>query len=121
MTIRFAASKASGNSILARALAMPVPLDAANDNGNAICSDRLLKGALRHFAEHGLAAAERARQNAEQAFFAGDRAEYQWWLAICGALDRRMAAAVAFHSRAGAGTGTTASKRVRRRKAPVQS
>jgi hypothetical protein len=99
MTIRFAASKASGSSILARALAMPVPLAAANDNGDAICSDRLLKVALRHFAEHGLSAAERARQNAEQAFFADRREDYRWWLAICGVLDRRMAAAVAFRSR----------------------
>ena len=98
MTIRFAASKASGSSILARALAMPVPLQAANDNGDAICSDRLLKAALRHFAEHGLSAAERARQNAEAAFFAGQREDYQWWLGICGALDRRMAAAVAFRN-----------------------
>lgn len=96
MTIRFAASTASGSSVLARALAMPLPLDAANDNGNAICSDHLLKAALRHFAEHGLAAAERARENAQRAFFAGNREDYRWWLAICGALDRRMAAAVAF-------------------------
>lgn len=99
MTIRFAASKASGSSILARALSMPLPLEAANDNGNTICSDRLLKAALRHFAEHGLSAAETARQNAERAFFAGEREDYQWWLAICGALDRRMAAAVAFRNR----------------------
>ena len=98
MTIRFAASKASGSSILARALATPVLLKAANDNGDANYSDKLLKAALRHFAEHGLAAAERARENAEQAFFADKREDYQHWLAICGALDRRMAAAVAFHS-----------------------
>jgi len=59
MTIRFAASKASGSSILARALSRAVPLAAANDNGNPICSDRLLKAALRHFAEHGLSATVR--------------------------------------------------------------
>lgn len=96
MTFRFAASKTCRSSVIARSLAMPVLLDAANDNGDAICSDRLLKAALRHFANHGLAAAERARQNAERAFFAGSREDYQYWLAICGALDRRMAAAVAF-------------------------
>ena len=60
--------------------------------------DRLLKAALRHFAEHGLSAADCARQNAERAFFDGEREDYQWWLAICGALDRRMAAAVAFRN-----------------------
>ena len=47
--------------------------------------------ALRHFAEHGLAAAQRARRQAEAAFFAGDRQGYQWWLEICRALDRAMA------------------------------
>ena len=96
MTIRFAASKTSGASVAARVLSMRIPPEAVNDNGNAICSDRLLQGALRHFAEHGLSAAERARENAERAFFAGSRQDYQWWLAICAALDRRLAAAVGF-------------------------
>ena len=98
MTIRFAASKTSRSSAIARALSVPVRLDAVNDNGDAICSDRLLKAALRHFAEHGLSAAERARENAETAFFAGSREDYRWWLGICAALDRRMAAAVAFRN-----------------------
>ncbi|HEX7751361.1 MAG TPA: hypothetical protein VF440_03085 [Novosphingobium sp.] len=68
---------------------------AANDNHHGFTEDALLRAALRHFAEHGLGAAEQARRNAERAFFAGDRADYDWWLAICRTLDRRMAAAVA--------------------------
>ena len=65
---------------------------AANDNGEAEVSDRLLYAALRHFAQHGLGAAREARNQAEKAFFAGDRAAYDWWNAICRTLDRRIAA-----------------------------
>jgi len=67
----------------------------ANDNGGSRASDAMLHAALRHFAEHGLAAAQRARRQAEAAFFAGDRQGYQWWLEICRALDRRMASELA--------------------------
>ena len=63
----------------------------ANDNGTDRASDAMLHAALRHFAEHGLAAAHRARKQAEAAFLAGDRQGYDWWLEICRALDRRMA------------------------------
>jgi hypothetical protein len=91
MTIRFAAPR---DAILARldprkvheACKLP-----ANDNGASRPSDAMLHAALRHFAEHGLAAAQRARKQAESAFFAGDRQAYQWWLEICRTLDRRMA------------------------------
>lgn len=74
-----------------------MPLNAANENGTGIGGDRLLHAALRHFAEHGLSAAARARANAEDAFFAGRSDDYRWWMAICTALDRRMSAATAFH------------------------
>ncbi|MXP41033.1 hypothetical protein GRI75_05160 [Altererythrobacter soli] len=50
-----------------------------------------MRAALRHFADHGLAAASHARRRAETAFFAGDREAYRWWLGICRTLDRRMA------------------------------
>lgn len=63
----------------------------ANDNGSPGASDAMLHAALRHFAEHGLAAAQRARKQAEAAIVAGDRQSYLWWLEICRALDRRMA------------------------------
>ena len=91
MTIRFAAPPQALAPRLSRreigqACGMP-----ANDNGGARASDAMLHAALRHFAEHGLAAAHRARKQAEAAFFAGDQQGYQWWLEICRALDRRMA------------------------------
>ena len=68
--------------------AMAVP---ANDHAAAADMDGLLHAALRHFAEHGLAAAHRARRQAEAAFRSNDRQGYQWWLEICRALDRAMA------------------------------
>jgi len=87
MTIRFAAPPSvSCRRKLRESCRFP-----ANDNGADRTSDALLHAALRHFAEHGLTAAQRARKQAEAAFFAGDRQGYQWWLEICRALDRRMA------------------------------
>lgn len=95
MTIRFAAAnRGFFNAFVEHVLVASVPLRAANDNVHGTSNDRLLKAALRHFAEHGLCAAEQARENAERAFFAGDRPTYRWWLAICHTLDRRMADAV---------------------------
>jgi hypothetical protein len=67
----------------------------ANDNGGERPTDAMLHAALRHFAEHGMAAAHRARRQAEAAFFSGDRKGYDWWLEICRALDRRMAGELA--------------------------
>ena len=96
MTIHFAAACSNPMSTLARYRRAPLPLNAANDNGCGIGGEQLLHAALRHFAEHGLSAASRARQNAEEAFFAGRSEDYRWWMAICTALDRRMSAAVAF-------------------------
>lgn len=96
MTIHFAAACSDPLSNLARLRRAPLPLNAANDNGSGIGGEQLLHAALRHFSEHGLSAASRARQNAEEAFFAGRSEDYRWWMAICTALDRRMSAAVAF-------------------------
>ena len=95
MSIRFAAAR-HGDSCVNRVLGMPRRYSAANDNGGGRqCDDRMLRAALRHFAAHGLGAAEAARREAETAFFAGDRKTYDWWLGICRMLDRRMADAVA--------------------------
>jgi hypothetical protein len=55
----------------------------------------MLHAALRHFAEHGLAAAHRARGQAEAALRADDRQGYLWWLDICRTLDRRLAGELA--------------------------
>jgi hypothetical protein len=97
MSIHFAAAMVNPVSICLGIRRAPMPLDAANDNGDPAGGERLLQAALRHFAEHGLSAAGRARDNAEKAFFEGRSQDYRWWMAICTALDRRMPAAVAFH------------------------
>ena len=95
MTIRFAAANPEHNPIVARLLDAPLRLGAVNDNSPGLCSDQLLKAALRHFAQHGLGAAEHARGLAEEAFFAGESERYRWWLSICRTLDRRMADTIA--------------------------
>ena len=91
MTIRFAAPPSAIAPRMSPRMAREACGLPANDNGGARATDAMLHAALRHFAEHGLAAAQRARKQAEAAFFAGDRQGYQWWLEICRALDRRMA------------------------------
>jgi hypothetical protein len=96
MSIRFAA--AHRQDLVARVFAGAAPLRAANDNPGGFAQDVVLKAALRHFARHGLGAAEQARIAAEAAFFANDREGYRHWLAVCGALDRRMAAAISARS-----------------------
>ena len=89
MTIRFRGAYGARSPRLAPLQTPATILRPANDNAAGL--DLMLHAALRHFAEHGLAAAQRARRQAEAAFFAGDRQGYQWWLEICRALDRRMA------------------------------
>ena len=96
MSIRFAPAARGDSTALARTLKTRRGLVPANDNTGTFGGEKLLGEALRHFARHGLGAAEMARANAEQAFFAGNRDRYQHWLDICRLLDRRMAAAVAF-------------------------
>ena len=98
MTIRFAAATRGEHGIVTRFLAASVPLRAANDNAWDLSRDRIVQGALRHFARHGLAAARIAQSNAEDAFFAGDRDGWRWWMAICRTLDRRLAAGIAVHA-----------------------
>lgn len=97
MTIRFAAARDNGSAALSRALSVGAPCTAANDNGGGFPRDGVIRAALKHFAQYGLGAAEQAHRNAEVAFFSGNRQEYRHWLAICRALDRRMADAVSFH------------------------
>ncbi len=94
------AARAPVFSPLTRILDGGPALRAANDNSHGFSNEVLLRAALKHFAEFGLGAAEQARLNAERAFFAGDRASYDWWLEICRALDRRMAAAIAARRKA---------------------
>lgn len=91
-----ALSRTVCTSPLPRFVVSREPSSPANDNGNLPDSDLLLHAALRHFAEHGISAARAARAQAEAAFFTGDRAGYDWWLAICRTLDRRLAAQLDF-------------------------
>lgn len=115
MTIRFAAAWrghfaaawAGSSPVLQRALCISASLDASNDNADrkqrasampvSMASrspandERLLTAALRHFARHGLSAADHARRNAEAARDAGDEEACTWWIEICRQLDRRMA------------------------------
>lgn len=96
MTIRFAAARDGESAAIVRALTSVTLHGAANDNGKGFPQDETLRAALKHFAEYGLGAAQKAYDNAEAAFFAGRREEYRHWLAICRALDKRMGDAVAF-------------------------
>lgn len=100
MTIRFASANPAAGAFVTSAHGTALIKRAANDNARVRSHgqhDDLLRDALKHFARHGLRAAEVARQNAEQAFFAADRATYHHWLEICRMLDRRMA--LACHAR----------------------
>lgn len=96
MSIPFAATNAFGRfpmqPPISRSLVRRAKKTVANDNDDNALSDHMLRAALRHFAEHGLGAARAARAQAEQAFFAGDRQSYEWWLGITRTLDRRLAA-----------------------------
>lgn len=95
MTIHFAPASIANASPLARVLQCPAVPSANNDNSplpaKEAPSDTMLHAALRHFAQHGLGAARAARAKAEDAFFAGDREAYDWWMGITRTLDRRIA------------------------------
>lgn len=94
MSLHFAAARSTAHSPIARALAKKALARAANDNGDAKQApsfDDMMRGALKHFAEHGMGAAEAARKQAEQAHLDGDRETYDWWLGICRTLDKRLA------------------------------
>ncbi|HCF25604.1 MULTISPECIES: hypothetical protein [unclassified Novosphingobium] len=96
MTLRFAAARPVAlPSYLVRAQQGRITARAANDNGDSESRSNVLRAALQHFAKLGLAAAADARDQARTAHFAGDRAGYLHWLAICRTLDRRMATALA--------------------------
>lgn len=93
MTIHFAAAVQNPGPLrLSRAQARAAVAPPANDNDGSAGLDQMLHAALRQFAQHGIGAAAHARNQAERAFFSGDRATYQWWLGICRTLDRRLAA-----------------------------
>lgn len=98
MTIRYSAALPSVHNHVPKGIAtgfgrLPVR-HAENDNPRDVRNDPMLRAALRHFAAHGLGAAGNARDRAVVAAANGDRDQYNWWLAICAKLDRRMAGAL---------------------------
>lgn len=99
MPLHFAAARSTARSPIARALAKKAYQRAANDNGDAAPAkssfDATMRGALKHFAEHGLGSARVARREAEKAHRSGDTETYDWWLGICRSLDPRMAEMIA--------------------------
>lgn len=107
MTIHFAAADGRLIPSLSTSRARATMARPANDNialrpeaalnsaSNPAADRAILHAALRQFAQHGIGAADHARNQAERAFFAGDRETYRWWLGVCRTLDRRMAARLA--------------------------
>lgn len=95
MPIHFAAARCAARSPVARALARKALRRAANDNpggaGESNTEAGLLSAALRHFAAHGLRAAEEAAVLAEQAHRTGEADACRWWTEVCYKLDRRLA------------------------------
>jgi hypothetical protein len=96
MTLRFAAARpAALTSSFARTQVVRILAQAANDNDDGGRRDAILRAALKHFSELGLAAASDARDKARTAYYSGKREDYRHWLGICRTLDRRMAVALA--------------------------
>ena len=104
MPLHFALAEGRLRPRLSRAGARAAVVWPANDNGAEEVADReVLHAALKQFAQHGIGAAAHARSQAEQAFFAGERETYRWWLGVCRTLDRRMAANLARKAEGAAG------------------
>lgn len=96
MTLHHALQGKTLYSPIAKVLARRALGVAANDNTMpGAMSDfenaKLFNEAVRFFGIHGLGAAREARKLAEAAFFADDRAGYDYWLGICRILDKRLA------------------------------
>ncbi|MGB3738905.1 MAG: hypothetical protein WA948_06070 [Pontixanthobacter sp.] len=103
MTVHFAAARTQSASTVARILTRRRVRNAANDNYTTMGDDTLVAAALRHFAAHGLRAANDAKEEAERAFCAGDRKRYLWWLGVCRTLDRRISDTMERANRTGVG------------------
>jgi hypothetical protein len=88
MSIRYAAARPIAQpGLLTRAARGRLAARAANDNGDAAKHELVLRSALKHFAEHGLRAAEDAAERAVVAHRAGAREDLLHWLEICRTLD----------------------------------
>ena len=95
MSIRFAAARPRLRHQMAARQALAACRPPANDNTHDNAAHRpdraVLHAALRHFANHGMAAASEAATRARAAAARGDQAESTHWLEICRLLDRRLA------------------------------
>ena len=98
MSIRLAVSKPLRPLASDQAKLRRMRLECANDNGVTSAKygrpnerGNILHAALRHFAAHGLAAAQSAANEANAARARGDETGYDWWYDICHALDRGIA------------------------------
>jgi hypothetical protein len=107
MSVRFASANHPARNLgwraARRGMVAPALARAANDNGERNDTrgqaqpqfDPILTEALRHFAVHGLAAAEAALDAAEHALARGDASAKDRWIAVTAVFDRRMAARAA--------------------------
>lgn len=100
MSIRFAAPPSARNARMSPEMVRAIHPIPANDNGD-IVGETHMRAALRHFSQHGIAAAQDARERAISAGQKGDRDTFEFWLGICRALDRRMARRLAQAGRTG--------------------
>lgn len=94
MTIRFAAARPATTAHFGTSPRRMGAFRPANDNHGSFANTAQLRGALEHFARHGLAAAGAAADNAATARSHGDSAGTAHWLEICATFDRRLAARV---------------------------
>lgn len=98
MSVFFAAARSVAASPVARVLARRAVPSAANDTHDADAGQQeVLHAALRHFAVHGLGAAQVAYAHAERARQIGDHPAGDRWAAICRTLDKRLGAELANH------------------------
>jgi len=98
MSIRLAVAKPLRQLRRDHARLQRMRLTCANDNAGAFpklsigsASGNILHAALRHFAAHGISAAQNAANEANAARARGDTEGYIWWHDICHALDRGLA------------------------------
>jgi hypothetical protein len=91
MAIRFAGARIDGTSPIRAWRCRSAPMCAINDNTSERLHDATLIATLRHFARHGLAAAEHAGARALSARGVDDRQACLHWLSVCRQLDRRLA------------------------------
>ena len=91
MPVSFAPVRSAGRSAFAPLLQPLATATPANDDHDK-AGDDTLHAALRHFAVHGLGAARAACAEVEAAWLQNDHLGAETWLAICRALDKRLAA-----------------------------